>query len=369
MSGPLPQPRDGAVRAPGGLKRRRFLGLLPALLALGQAPGCAPIHNGPVSDHFDGSRFFNPGHQGHKGFADLLKWRLGRKNSTPWPENVPNTRFDPPPAHVQGAALRVTNVGHSTVLVQTAGVNILTDPVWSETAGPFGVFGPRRSRQPGLPLEVLPRIDAVLVSHNHYDHLDTATLGMLAGLPQTRDALVLAPLGNAGLISQAAPTLAVREMDWGHEAALAPGVRVHAAPALHWSARGLSDRRKALWASFVIEAPGGNVYFCGDSAYGRGEVFRQARERFGGFRLALLPIGAYEPRWFMSSAHMNPEEAVLAMKALGAARAMATHHGVFKLSDEGMDKPAEDLAAALETHGVLDGDFRAVEVGEAWDVS
>lgn len=364
-----PSTRPGEKIARRGLRRRRFLKLLPALAAVSLPTGCAPLHKGPMTDHFDGSRFFNPGHLGHKGLGDLIKWRLGGKDSTPWPEHVPNTRFDPPPARVEGGALRVTNVGHSTVLVQTGGVNILTDPVWSDRAGPFGMFGPRRSRGPGLPMEILPEIDLVLVSHNHYDHLDLATLAALARLPQAKGARVLTPLGNEALIREAGPGLAVSEMDWGERFKGPRGVAVHALPALHWSARGLSDRRKALWASFVIEAPGGTVYFCGDSAYGQGEVFRQARQRFGEFRLALLPIGAYEPRWFMSSAHMNPEEAVKAMKDLNAKRAMATHHGVFKLSDEGISKPVEDLALALETHGVPGERFRAVEVGEAWDLA
>jgi len=289
----------------------------------------------------------------------------------------------------------VTYIGHSTTLIQTAGVNVLTDPVWSERTGPV-LIGPKRARKPGLALDMLPPIDAVLVSHNHYDHLDLPTL---AALWKSHRPRIVAPLGNAALIDQALGQRVCEELDWWESLDMVPdgaahgsdskpgagasapfqagsdahsgsrhpsGLRVHAAPAHHWSARGMFDRRKALWCSFVLEAPGGHIGFFGDTGYGSGEAFRLIRSRFGSMRVALLPIGAYEPRWFMSPAHMNPEEAVLAMRDLGARRAVAIHHGVFKLTDEGIDTPLYHLAKARCEYGVSQEAFRVLDVGEGW---
>lgn len=336
----------------------RLLRSLRAVLARYRRP------RGPLSDHFDGTHFFNPWDRTERTFLDLLKWRFTGE-STPWPRSVPDAPRDTPPERVHGDSLRVSFIGHSITLIQTAGLNILTDPVFSKRAGPLGILGPRRTRPPGIALEALPPIDAALVTHNHYDHMD---LPALAALHERHAPRILTPPGNAAPILKEAPGADACELDWWQCADFGEGRRVHAVPASHWSARGLFDRRGALWCSFVVETPGGNVYFCGDTGYGGGVVFRQARERFGGFRLALLPIGAYEPRWFMAPAHMNPEEAVQAMLDLNAGRAAAIHHGVFKLSDEGIDQPLIDLAAALDRLGVAPGDFPAPAPGEALDV-
>ena len=356
--------RDGAGNAgscagsPGSVT-----GAGPGLASGAGGPG--PITDAgsrpfPVTDHFDGKRFRNPWGDAEKSFPDMLRWMFSR-GSVPWPARLPVRVRHVPPERVHGQGLRVTVVGHATVLIQTGGVNILTDPVWAERAGPLGIFGPRRTREPGLPLEALPPIDAVLVTHNHYDHLDLKTLTRLQRLHAPR---FIAPLGNCELMAQGNGGMDCTELDWWQPVELAPGVRVHAAPAHHWSARGILDRRDALWCSFVIEAPGGPLAFFGDTGYGEGQAFRLIRERFGDIRLALLPIGAYKPRWFMSGAHMNPEEAVLAMKDLGAKQALALHHGVFKLTDEGIDTPLKDLRAALKKHEVADGVFLTPEVGE-----
>lgn len=332
-------PGDGAAIGPGAKRARPY----------------------PISDHFDGQRFHTPWPTADRNFSDLLRWKFTSR-STPWPAQVPNTRQDLPLRHVHGEELRITYVGHSTTLIQTAGVNVLTDPVWSERTGPF-LIGPKRARKPGLPLDMLPPIDAVLVSHNHYDHLDLPTLRALWKRHRPR---IVAPLGNARLIDRALGRRVCEELDWWDCVELGASLRVHAAPAHHWSARGLFDRRKALWCSFVLEAPGGNICFFGDTGYGTGEAFRQIRSRFGSTRVALLPIGAYEPRWFMAPAHMNPGQAVLAMRDLGARHAVATHHGVFKLTDEGIDTPLYDLARARCENGVSQEAFRVLDVGEGW---
>jgi L-ascorbate metabolism protein UlaG (beta-lactamase superfamily) len=323
-----------------------------------------PTRTPPRSDHFDGRRFHNPWGDADRNFLDLLRWKFTGR-SVPWPAHVENTRRDLPPGRVHGQALRVTCIGHATALIQAGGVNILTDPVFSDRTGP-GFLGPKRVREPGIPLDALPPIDAVLITHNHYDHLD---LPSLAALWRAHRPRIIAPLGDARLIERAAKGVSCEELDWWESVDVessSGSVRVHATPAHHWSARGLFDRRDALWCSFVMETPAGLVSFFGDTGYGGGEPFRRIRERFGPMRVALLPIGAYEPRWFMAPAHMNPEEAVLTFEDLGAQYALGLHHGVFKLTDEGIGQPLIDLAAALEKHGVPPGAFQTPEAGEAW---
>jgi len=305
---------------------KRTLAGLGALAASGGAyavwrRGVNPYYEGPVSDHFDGVRFFNPrGEPQINGFSSFLRWQAEGGRAT-WPDADPAGPTDKPPARVEGESLRVSYVGHASLLVQTGGVNLLCDPVWCERASPVQFAGPKRVNPPGIAFEDLPPIDAVLVSHNHYDHL---CLDTLSRLHQAHRPPIIVPLGNDGVIRSVDAAVRVEAHDWGATVAV-KGVRVHLEPAHHWSARGALDRRMALWAAFVVEGPGGKVYVVGDSGYNRGAYFRAAQEKHGPFRLAVLPIGAYEPRWFMRAQHMNPDEAVRAMRDCGAAHAMAHH--------------------------------------------
>ena len=241
-----------------------------------------------------------------------------------------------PPRRVEGNALRVTLVNHSTVLLQQQGSNILTDPIWSERASPFSWAGPRRRRKPGVSWEDLPPIDAVLISHNHYDHLDLPTLRRLAA---RGDSTFIVPARGARLL-RSEKIGPVHELDWGESLSL-PGCAIHCVPALHFSSREIFDRNRTLWCGYVIESQGRLVYFAGDTAFGN--HFAQIREKFGSPNLALLPIGAYEPRWFMSPVHMGPEEAVRAHEILAAKTSIAIHHGTFQLADEGLDTPEKRL--------------------------
>ena len=321
-----------------------------------------PYYSGPVSDHFDGTHFFNPGGEEPRGLRDLLRWQFSgervrwpRRFESPFPVARPEARVPD---------LRVTMVGHATLLVQMAGLNILTDPVWSERASPTALAGPKRVVAPGIAFDDLPPIDLVLLSHNHYDHLDTATLGRLK---VAHDPLVVTPLGNDRIVQDAVPGMRMVVGDWGQRIEV-PGATIHVEPAHHWSARGLNDRRMALWASFVVETPAGKLYHIGDTGFHDGINYRAAAARHGGFRLAILPIGAYAPRWFMKAQHQGPEEAVEGMVLANAGFAAGHHWSTFQLTDEAIDEPGRKLKAALEARGIGEDRFRPMLPGETWDV-
>jgi L-ascorbate metabolism protein UlaG (beta-lactamase superfamily) len=351
------------------LTRRRVLAALTALsaAAIGGIVGRGAItryYAGPVSDHFDGTRFFDPHGVEPKRLTDLLRWWLaGGKSEWPAWRSYPNS--DRPPARVEGAACRISFVGHATLLIQTGGLNILTDPVWSERASPFTFAGPKRVNAPGIAFEALPPIDVVLVSHGHYDHLDVATLSRLAAAHRPR---VITPLGNDTIMRNHDPAIRAEGFDWGDRVALGTGMAVTLAPMRHWTARTFLDRNKALWAAFVLETPAGRIYLVGDSGYGDGHHFRTARDRHGPFRLAVLPIGAYEPRWFMQDQHMNPAESVRAFRECGAELALAHHFGTFHLTDEAIDAPEAALKEALAGAGIAPEQFRALKPGEVWQL-
>jgi L-ascorbate metabolism protein UlaG (beta-lactamase superfamily) len=319
-------------------------------------------YQGPVSGHFDGTHFFNPGGPQPRGLPDLLRWQLG-ESAAEWPDRFPSPYRDRPPHRVYGASLRVSYVGHASFLLQTAGLNILTDPVWSERASPVAFAGPRRVNDPGIAFDDLPPIDVVLLSHNHYDHLDILTLARLSSVHRPH---IITPLGNDTIIAGDTRESVVRAVDWGDLVELDAGVRVYVEPMQHWSARGPFDRRHALWAAFVVEGPAGRVYVVGDSGLGDGRTFGDVGARHAPIRLALLPIGAYEPRWFMKGQHMNPDDAVRALRLCGAEQAIAHHWGTFQLTDEPVDEPPQLLGEALERHAVEPSRFLVLRPGEVW---
>ncbi|NLZ16322.1 MAG: hypothetical protein GX087_01105 [Desulfobulbaceae bacterium] len=324
---------------------------------------CEPVYyHGPVSDHFDGQRFFNPGQKSSKTFKDSLLWMILRDRPK-WPKYQELPVTDQPPARVKGGDVRLSYVGHVSMLLQTRGMNILLDPVWSDRASPLSWAGPKRAHPPGIRFEDLPTIDVVLITHNHYDHLD---LSFLQQLWQRDKPRIIAPLGNDTVINRKIPQLQIETYDWAEQVGIGADLVVHLVPALHWSARSIYDRGRALWASFVLETPDGNLYLVGDTAFGDGDIFRQAAEKYGPFRLALLPIGAYLPRWFMSEHHMDPQEAVQAHKLLGAQFSVPVHYGVFPLADDPYDGPLKALRIALEEQQTPPGQFHIMQPGTYW---
>lgn len=320
-------------------------------------------YHGPVSDHFDGVRFFNPGQPAtDRSLRDVWRWQSARA-AAKWPKSVEVAPVKPP---ARSETLRITMVGHATLLIQVAGRNILTDPVWSDRASPFAFAGPKRVTPPGIAFDDLPPIDAVLVSHNHYDHLDIATLRLLHAAH--RPAMIV-PLGNDAIIRGAVPEARLTAGDWHDTLPIAPDVAVTLTCANHWSARGIGDRRMALWAGFWITAPNASIWFAGDTGYGDGAIFRDIRTRHGTPDVALIPIGAYEPRWFMAAQHVDPADAVRIFQDVGARRALGIHWGTFQLTDEPRDAPVKELAEALAHARIASERFVAAAPGSAFDFS
>ncbi|WP_156680528.1 MBL fold metallo-hydrolase [Sphingomonas profundi] len=355
-------------------------------------------YRGPVSDHFDGTRFFNPdGEAGWNGgglpIGRMLRFMTGA-GRTPWPASVavrqmkPEQFADdlppgwvclPPPVYtalsplqLKDLTLRVTWIGHATTLVQSGDFSILTDPVWSDRTGPFG-RGPKRVRAPGIRLDDLPKIDLVLISHNHYDHLDLPTLRRL----WLRDRpLIVTSLGNDAILREAGISSVAR--DWGQRVRVSHRVNycggfanmpidVIVLPVHHWGSRWFADRNRALWSGFRVGLPGGDIVFAGDTGFGDGRwIDRMAAG--GPIRLAILPIGAYKPAELMRRNHIGPAEAVEVFRRLRARNALAIHWGTFQLADEGLNEAPLLLADTLRRRSIPAGRFRALEPGVAWDV-
>lgn len=322
--------------------------------------------NSPVPDLYaparqvDG-RFVNAsGHAQHGGLR-ALKWFATRR-PVPWPKDVANAPALKPITRVTDGSMRVTLVGHASVLLQVAGMNIVTDPVWSERAGPLSWLGVKRVRQPAIVFDDLPPVDVILLSHSHYDHLDRPTLAALV----RRDNPAVVTGLKVGPIT---PCRQVVELDWWQRHALRDNIAVTYVPAEHFSARGLFDRNKTLWGGFVLETPAGSIYFSGDT--GAGPHIAAIAKRFGPMTLSLLPIGAYLPRWFMAPVHMSPDEAVAAAEILQARVTLPIHFDTFRLADDAFGEAVRVLQQALAAKRAagVNLDFRVPAFGEAVVIS
>jgi L-ascorbate metabolism protein UlaG (beta-lactamase superfamily) len=316
-------------------------------------------YDGPISNHYDGNIFHNPGSNHTKSYFEILKWQFTR-HKPQWPDVKPAAKLDLPPKAVTDDSFRISMVGHSTVLIQSKGINILTDPIWSLRASPFQWIGPKRSILPGIEFAALPKIDVVIVSHNHYDHMDETTIKRLF---KEHNPLFITPLGNDTLLKRMEPDIRVKTLDWYENAVIGDSsTNIWCYPAQHWSRRWLTDQNKALWGAFIIETPSGNIYFAGDTGYGTGEHFKAAQRQFKEFKVALLPIGAFEPEWFMAYSHINPQEAIQAMQDLKAQHSIALHFQTFHIADDTFDEPVTVLKDALKKHPQLD--FKILNAGE-----
>lgn len=296
----------------------------------------APPYEGPVSGHFDGKKFRNPDGVQAKGFKDLWKWFRTRERGE-WTYRMDLPPGPPPADRVEGDSIVVTFVNHSTFLIQTSGLNILTDPVWSRRASPLSFAGPKRMRPAGIRFEDLPAIDIILLTHNHYDHLDISTMERLWKQYQPA---IYCPLGvDRYLKKHGIGNITV--MDWWDKAAVDDSLSILCTPAQHFSGRGMFDRDRTLWSGFALMTTTGSIYYSGDTGYG--DFFREIGERIAPVRLSFLPIGAYKPQWFMAPIHTSPKDAVRNHEEIGSRVSIGMHYGTFPLADDSEDDPRREI--------------------------
>ena len=362
--------------------RLRPLGLVAFLVV---ASGCSSVN--PYYDaakpHHTAEGFKNNYIDAvNKGFGELMRWQWERRQQgLPKPPQQPTPVTTPDLAAIRSystdvaagkpRSASITWVGHASMLVQASGLNVITDPVFSRRASPVQFAGPERVQPPGLALADLPPIDVVLLSHNHYDHLDTDSVQAIARQSAAAGAptLFIVPLGMKSWFASRGITNVVELDWWDHH--VVRGVDFNFTPVQHWTARGLGDRSQTLWGGYAVFAPDFQWYFSGDTGYSKDFIDTRARfadrqraDQGGGFDLALIAVGAYAPRWFMASQHVDPAEAVQIHKDLGAKRSVGVHWGTFELTDESLDQPPKDLAIARAAQGLNDGDFSVMAIGE-----
>lgn len=329
----------------------------------------APRYKGPVSDHFDGKDFHNlPDENGQpvnpKGFREVIGWLLHRERTESWPDYHDDPPGPKPEARIMGDSVRVTFINHATVLLQFDGLNVITDPVYYDRVGPVQFAGIKRNRPPGIRFDDLPKIDILLLSHNHWDHLDIGTVQKLCQRDQPK---VFCTLGVKQFLEDKG-CRNVTEMDWRQSIVVNDSTTIHCVPAQHFSGRGLLDRQGTLWAGYVIDSKvAGKLYFAGDSGYG--PFFKKIGEQFGALRLALIPIGAFKPKWFMAPVHCSPDQAVQIHQDVRSQQSVAIHFGTFPLADDGEREPVVVLDSALRAQQINPSQFRALRNGEHIDLN
>ncbi len=317
----------------------------------------APGYKGEAMAHFDGQQFKNQSGIEAKGFGDLFKFLSNRKKE-PWTKNMDIPYGPAPETNPDPQKLKITFVNHSTFLIQYKGLNILTDPVWSQRTSPFQFAGPERMRPPGIKFEDLPKIDLILISHNHYDHLDANTMRKLAAKFNPK---VISPLGISAFVKKLGFEN-TKDLDWW-EISSFQELRITAVPAQHFSGRGMFDKNATLWAGYVIQSDQKNIYFAGDTGYDK-NIFREIGRHFDSMDLAMIPIGAYKPRWFMSPIHVDPNEALGIHKDVNSKKSIAMHFGTFPLADDGQNDPIADLQKGLSELQIDQDDFIIPKEGE-----
>ncbi len=313
----------------------------------------------PVTDHFDGAHFYNVNtdFKGRNKLLDVLQWKL-KGGATKWPCKTKNSTIPELPNSVGEHEAFITFINHATHLVQLEGLNIITDPIFSKRVSPVSWLGPKRVRPPGIVFESLPKIDIVVISHNHYDHMDLPSIRML----WKRDApLFIVPLGN-GKQLEAEGVSRIIELDWWQTHSLNTFQSITLTPAQHWSGRTPFDHCKTLWGGYLITSKHLKIFFAGDTGYNN--HFQEIRRRYGKMDISILPIGAYEPRWFMQKQHMNPSEAIQTHIDLGSKLSIGTHFGTFQLANEGFNDPVQHLREHLTLLNIEYTQFIAPEHGQ-----
>ncbi len=323
----------------------------------------AETYRGPVSDHFDGKQFYNivngdPLAPAREQQGSLWQWIMNRPpNTWVWRDDSINTI---PEERVAGDRIVATFINHASVLVQTQGINILTDPIWSDRASPFAFAGPHRYRKPGIAFEHLPPIDVVIISHNHYDHMDIPTLRRIVERWQPK---IYVPLANQSYLTERG-IAGVEDMDWWESRNISESVAISAVAAQHFSSRGLSDRNKTLWGGYIVRTPRGHIYFAGDTGYG--PFIGEIKKRFPNIVLGFIPIGAFRPEWFMGPVHVSPDEAIRIQTDLGIDTVIGIHFGTFRLADDQQDEPEQRVQRTLDTLSESAPDFRVPKNGEVF---
>lgn len=307
---------------------------------------------------FNGKRFLNPNNVVNHSFKDFINWRF-KRSKLKWPDFVPiNYDYQDKTIENSTGKIKITFINHVSFLIQIDGINIITDPIWSERTSPLSFAGPKRVKAPGIKFEDLPKIDLVLISHNHYDHLDLPSVKMLY---EKFDPLFICGLNMAKHdILPAIKQARICELDWWEEKKFT-NIAIDYVPAQHWSKRRLFDTNKSLWGGFVIKTKMGNIYFAGDSGYS--DLFKIIKDKYQNFIACLLPIGAYKPEYFMQPMHMSPHESVLTHQDLNSPLSIAMHYGTFPLADDNYHEPVNDLEKALKENKIEN--FIVLEHGQA----
>ncbi len=318
-----------------------------------------PGYTGEKSAHFNGKQFINQSGKQAKGFGDLIKW-MRQREKKPWTKNMDIEYAPAPEANPNPDTVKITFVNHSTFLIQYKGVNIITDPIWSKRTSPFQWAGPERMRPPGIRFEDLPKIDLVIISHNHYDHLDANTM---KDLLKVHNPKVIAPLGVSAYIKSLGFEN-TEDLDWWTVSDF-KNLKITCVPAQHFSGRGMFDRDATLWAGYVIQSDEKTIYFAGDTGYDE-KLFREIGEKFDSMDVSMIPIGAYKPKWFMSPIHVSPEEGLLIHKDVRSKKSIGMHFGTFPLADDSQKDPINDLKLGLNESGIDENSFIIPEEGKGY---
>ncbi len=314
-------------------------------------------YSGQMSDHFDGKQFKNPSGKPANDIKEVFKF-MGSRKPDKWQRNYETfVRSEAIPIPTK-ETVQITFINHSTFLIQYQGVNILTDPIWSKRCSPFQFMGPARMRPPGIRFEDLPKIDLVLVSHNHYDHMDKLTIQRLT---KKWNPTFVTSLGNKATLERWGCTVQ-DELDWWQETSFGD-LSIKATPCNHFSSRGIFDRDQTLWCGFLLTKNNHKLYFAGDSGYS--DVFPQIGKQVGTIDVSLIPIGAYLPVWFMSPIHISPKEAVQVHIDVNSKQSIAMHFGTFALADDGPFRPIKELAEALANAQIDPAKFIVPEEGKS----